>query len=86
MACLARCALAVCNDSGLMHLAAAACAPTLGLRAHFIDRAAPFAPTGRAAAWVLRGGDDMAAISVADALAGCHEVLSSKAKATEERS
>ena len=76
-ACLARCALAVCNDSGLMHLAAAAGAPTLGLRAHFVDRAAPFEPTGRAAAWVLRGGDDMRAISVADALAGCRGVLAS---------
>jgi ADP-heptose:LPS heptosyltransferase len=30
-ACLARCALFVGNDSGLMHLAAAAAAPTLGL-------------------------------------------------------
>ena len=84
-ACLARCALAVCNDSGLMHLAAASGLPTLGLRAYAVDRAAPFEPAGRAAAWVLRGGDDMAAISVADALGGCRDVLSLGTEAREER-
>lgn len=75
VACLERCALAVSNDSGLMHLAAAAGTATLGLRAHRIDRAAPFRPTGRSADWVVRDGDDMAAISVADALDGCRRLL-----------
>ena len=79
-ACLARSALAVCNDSGLMHLAAAAGVPTLGLRAHFALRAAPFEPAGPAATWVLRRGDDMAAISVADALHGCRDVLAMGAR------
>ena len=74
-ACLARCALAVSNDSGLMHLAAATGAPTLGLRAHFVDQAARVAPAGRAAGWVLCPGDDMAAISVDEAEDGCKRVL-----------
>ncbi len=74
-ASLARCALAVSNDSGLMHLAAASGIPTLGLRAHFADQAARVEPAGRAAGWILRGGDDMAAISVEEAEAGCIGVL-----------
>ena len=75
VACLERCALAISNDSGLMHLSAAAGTPTLGLRAFYVDRAAPFAPAGRAAAWVLKDGNTMDAISVDDALAGCEDVL-----------
>ncbi len=74
-ACLARCALAVSNDSGLMHLAAATGIPTLGLRAHFLDQAGRVEPAGRAAGWILRGGDDMAAISVDEAVEGCLAVL-----------
>ncbi|WP_207210749.1 glycosyltransferase family 9 protein [Lichenibacterium minor] len=74
-ACLARCALAVSNDSGLMHIAAATGVPTLGLRAHFPDQAARVRPAGRAAGWVLRDGDDMAAIGVDDAEEGCRKVL-----------
>ncbi|WP_237477906.1 glycosyltransferase family 9 protein [Lichenibacterium dinghuense] len=74
-ACLARCALAVSNDSGLMHIAAAAGIPTLGLRAHFPDQAARVEPAGRAAGWVLRAGDDMAAIAVEDAEEGSRRVL-----------
>jgi heptosyltransferase III len=74
-ACLARCALAVSNDSGLMHLAAASGTPTLGLRAHFVDQAGRVEPAGRAAGWILRGGDDMAAISVEEAFEGCCRVL-----------
>lgn len=74
-ACLARCALAVSNDSGLMHVAAAAGAPTLGLRAHFVHEAARVAPAGRPAGWVLRGGDDMRAIGVDEAEEGCGNVL-----------
>ena len=74
-ACLARCALAVSNDSGLMHIAAATGVPTLGLRAHYLDQAARVEPAGRAAGWVLRAGDDMAAISVDEAEEGCRRVL-----------
>lgn len=44
-ACLARCALFVGNDSGLMHLAAAAGAPTLGLFGP--SPVEQYAPTGR---------------------------------------
>ena len=47
-ACLARAALFVGNDSGLMHLAAAAGAPTLGLFGP--TDAAEYAPSGRRAA------------------------------------
>ena len=75
VACLERCALAISNDSGLMHLAAATGTPTLGLRGFYVDRAAPFAPAGRAAAWVVKGGDTMDAISVDEAMVGCEDVL-----------
>ena len=44
-ACLARCALFIGNDSGLMHLAAAAGAPTLGLFGP--TPASEYAPSGR---------------------------------------
>ncbi len=44
-ACLARCTLFIGNDSGLMHLSAAAGTPTLGLFGP--SMAAEYAPTGR---------------------------------------
>ncbi len=47
-ACLARCALFIGNDSGLMHLAAAAGAPTLGLFGP--TPASEYAPAGRCTA------------------------------------
>jgi ADP-heptose:LPS heptosyltransferase len=47
-ACLARCALFVGNDSGLMHLAAATGTPTLGLFGP--TRASEYAPAGRCTA------------------------------------
>jgi ADP-heptose:LPS heptosyltransferase len=58
-ACLARCALYVGNDSGLMHLAAAAGAPTLGL----FGPSPPeeYAPVGPRAAFV-RTPETMAAL------------------------
>ncbi|NNM56946.1 glycosyltransferase family 9 protein, partial [Acidocella sp.] len=43
-ACLRRCAIFIGNDSGLMHLAAAAGAPTLGLFGR--SRADEYAPAG----------------------------------------
>ncbi|MGI3776080.1 MAG: glycosyltransferase family 9 protein [Janthinobacterium lividum] len=53
-ACLARCAVFVGNDSGLMHLAAAAGAPTLGLFGP--TPASEYAPSGRCAAAVAADG------------------------------
>jgi heptosyltransferase-3 len=66
-ACLARAALFVGNDSGLMHLAAAAGAPTLGLFGP--TPAAEYAPAGRAVAVAVARGPRMEDLSVADALA-----------------
>ncbi len=53
-ACLAQCRLFVGNDSGLMHLAAAAGTPTLGLFGP--TPASEYAPAGRRAAAVLAPG------------------------------
>ena len=53
-ACLARCTLFVGNDSGLMHLAAAAGTPTLGLFGP--TPASEYGPSGRRAAAVLAPG------------------------------
>ena len=55
-ACLARCRLFVGNDSGLMHLAAAAGTPTLGLFGP--TPASEYAPTGRNAAAVVAPGPE----------------------------
>lgn len=70
-ACLARAALFVGNDSGLMHLAAAAGAPTLGLFGP--TNAAEYAPAGRCAAVVV--GHDMADIAVRQVLVAARDVL-----------
>jgi heptosyltransferase-3 len=61
-ACLARCALFVGNDSGLMHMAAASGAPTLGLFGP--TPAAEYAPAGRCAAAVLSPTADMQDLTV----------------------
>jgi len=53
---LARCGLFVGNDSGLMHLAAAAGTPTLGLFGP--SRVTEYAPSGRAAAYVVAPGPE----------------------------
>ena len=53
-ACLARCRLFVGNDSGLMHLAAAAGTPTLGLFGP--TPASEYAPTGRRTAAAIAPG------------------------------
>ena len=54
-ACLSRCGLFIGNDSGLMHLAAAAGTPTLGLFGP--SRADEYAPAGRCAAHVAAPGE-----------------------------
>jgi heptosyltransferase-3 len=61
-ACLARCALFVGNDSGLMHMAAASGAPTLGLFGP--TSSAEYAPAGRCAAAVLSLTADMDDLTV----------------------
>lgn len=55
-ACLARCALFIGNDSGLMHLAAAAGTPTLGLFGR--SRASEYAPAGPHADFIAAPGPE----------------------------
>lgn len=73
-ACLARAALYIGNDSGLMHLAAAAGAPTLGLFGP--TPAAEYGPSGPRAAAVLSRDGTMAGLTVADALDAATALLS----------
>lgn len=70
-ACLARCALFVGNDSGLMHLAAAAGAPTLGLFGP--TPATEYAPAGRRTAIAVAAS--MEALTVEQALAAATALL-----------
>jgi ADP-heptose:LPS heptosyltransferase len=76
-ACLARCRLFVGNDSGLMHLAAAAGTPTLGLFGP--TPASEYAPSGRRAAAVLASGPlgeaSMAGLSVEQVLKSAQALL-----------
>ena len=72
-ACLARCALFVGNDSGLMHLAAAAGAPTLGLFGP--TPAHEYAPAGPRAAAVLSNSERMQDLSVTAALAAAARLM-----------
>lgn len=72
-ACLARCEIFVGNDSGLMHLAAAAGAPTLGLFGP--TPADEYAPSGRRAAVVRARGREMADLPVEDAIAAARGLL-----------
>jgi ADP-heptose:LPS heptosyltransferase len=72
-ACLSRCALFVGNDSGLMHLAAAAGTPTLGLFGP--TPAAEYAPSGPRARAVLSTSDRMADLSVEAAFAAASTLL-----------
>jgi lipopolysaccharide heptosyltransferase III len=80
-AVLARCALFVGNDSGLMHLSAAAGAPTLGLFGP--SRAEEYAPAGLRAAYVAAASspalDSMAEITVEAALAAVERLLAKAA-------
>ncbi|HSU06746.1 MAG TPA: glycosyltransferase family 9 protein [Acetobacteraceae bacterium] len=72
-ACLARAALYVGNDSGLMHLAAAAGCPTLGLFGP--TPVEEYAPAGRCTAAVVAGGPSMLDLTVADTLAAAAQLL-----------
>jgi ADP-heptose:LPS heptosyltransferase len=72
-ACLARCALFVGNDSGLMHLAAAAGAPTLGLFGP--TPAEVYAPAGVSAAAVVSTSTLMQDLSVEAALASATRLV-----------
>ena len=74
-ACLQRCAVYIGNDSGLMHLAAAAGTPTVGLCAATRDRADEFVPTGRRARWAMGTGPSMDDISLAIALEATLDML-----------
>lgn len=74
-AALARCGLVVANDSGLMHLAAATGAPTLGLFG--LTSAEEYGPAGRRAAAVVAHGAPtaMAALPVEEALGAARRLL-----------
>jgi ADP-heptose:LPS heptosyltransferase len=76
-ACLALCTLFVGNDSGLMHLAASAGAPTLGLFGP--TPAAEYAPSGICAAAVEANGPagaaPMESLPVGAAVAAAHRLL-----------
>jgi heptosyltransferase III len=72
-ACLARCALFVGNDSGLMHLAAAAGAPTLGLFGP--TPVHEYAPAGPRAAVASSNSERMQDLSVAAALASATRLI-----------
>jgi heptosyltransferase-3 len=72
-ACLARCALFIGNDSGLMHISAASGVPTLGLFGP--TSVAEYGPAGRAVAAVAGPGKDIASLTVAAALAAALPLL-----------
>jgi ADP-heptose:LPS heptosyltransferase len=72
-ACLARCQLFVGNDSGLMHLAAAAGAPTLGLFGP--TPSLEYGPSGPRALAVVSTSDQMVDLTVEAAFAGARALL-----------
>jgi len=75
-ACLQASAAFIGNDSGLMHLAAAAGTPTVGLCAATADRAEEMAPAGRRARWAMGDGPRMTDLSVDAVLAAVQDMLS----------
>jgi ADP-heptose:LPS heptosyltransferase len=82
-AVLARCALFLGNDSGLMHLSAATGTPTLGLFGP--SRVEEYAPAGRRTATAVAPGspalDSMAGLTVEAALAAAERLLAAKVAA-----
>jgi len=72
-ACLARSALFIGNDSGLMHLAAAAGAPTVGLFGP--TDATEYAPSGRCAAAVTAPTRQMQDLSMSQVLSAATDLL-----------
>ncbi|MGC9269094.1 glycosyltransferase family 9 protein [Acidiphilium sp.] len=76
-AALAQCALFIGNDSGLMHLAAAAGVPTLGLFGR--SRASEYAPAGPRAACIAAPGPEgdaaMEGLMVDDVLASARQLI-----------
>ncbi len=74
-ACLARCAIFIGNDSGLMHLAAAAGCATLGLFGAANASVAEYSPAGRRTGVAVTDGGGMAGISVAAARAAALRLL-----------
>jgi len=82
-AVLARCALFVGNDSGLMHLSAATGTPTLGLFGP--SRVEEYAPAGRYTATAVAPGsphlDSMPGLTVETALAVAERLLAAKVPA-----
>jgi ADP-heptose:LPS heptosyltransferase len=85
-AAIQRCALYVGNDSGLMHLAAAAGTPTVGLCGATLDRATEMAPAGRFASWALAAEPSMEALTVDQAFGAAIAVLSDAAGSAPTRS
>jgi heptosyltransferase III len=76
-ACLARSALYVGNDSGLMHLAAASGAPTLGLFGP--TPVAEYAPVGHHAAVACAPGGNMQSLTVQAAYDAAQRLLAAAA-------
>lgn len=74
-AVIRRAALFVGNDSGLMHLAAATGAPTLGLYGPTAHAIAGFSPAGLRTAFALARGPRMEDLAVEDALAAALPLL-----------
>ena len=74
-ACMQRCSIYVGNDSGLVHLAAAASVPTIGLCGTTLNRAEEMVPAGRFADWARATGPSMAELSVETAYAAAVRIL-----------
>ena len=81
-ACLERSALFIGNDSGLMHLAAAAGAPTIGLFGP--TDAATYAPAGPRAMAVEGARSEMVAITEEQVVAAARTLLCKPATASAE--
>ena len=84
-AAIQRCALYVGNDSGLMHLAAAAGVPTVGLCGATLDRADEMAPAGHHAVWARAARPDMESLSVDEVERACALILDQAARAFSDR-